>query len=286
MNSVVKNANYNGECIKYVEDYFQNNNEDGQSKNTKAHESYNKKYKSALDYFWRLGKYGGLVVAEYNNDPYCLIGVVKPNTKIENFNNKFNVTIQLQDTEDIKYSEYPVLLAVRPSHGTICEPKTSFFINIIPRIYNKTLNDLLNIDNLTKRKLLHPKMLEQMCVEYLRRKAFKDDQILKYCILRPGKNLAKIDIAGVSSANKLVYAQVKANQIKSVDHEEFKNLFKDKEENNDTINIIFCENIDKIEHKSENIIYIDIDKEVFRYFNEEDYNDGQEMIQRMIGIQS
>ena len=67
---------------------------------------------------------------------------------------------------------------------------------------------------------------------------------------------------------------------------EIKNLFKDKEENNDTINIIFCENIDKIEHKSENIIYIDIDKEVFRYFNEEDYNDGQEMIQRMIGIQS
>lgn len=139
--NVVKNIDYSGNEIEYNEEYF------------KKHP--NPKYKSALKYMWTLAKYGGLVVAEYNSEKECYIGRVRPSTKIDVFKekikDKFNVTLQLSDVKIIEYADYPVLPAVRPPYGTICNPHASFFTDIIPAIYN---NDLSNIE--IRRELLHP----------------------------------------------------------------------------------------------------------------------------------
>lgn len=55
-------------------------------------------------------------------------------------------------------------------------------------------------------------MVEQLCVEYLRRKGHEEDK-LDYCTLRPGKSLAVIDIAGRLGSSKRLFAQVKNTSL-------------------------------------------------------------------------
>jgi len=259
---VVENIDYSVDEIEYNEEYFK--------------EHPNSTYKSALKYMWTLGKNGGLVVAEYNSEDKCYIGEVKKGTEIvnfeEKFKGKFNVTIQLSDVKTIEYADYPVLPAVRPIQGTICNPHAPFFTDVIPAIYN---NDFSNIK--IRRSLLHYKMLEQLCVEYLREK-----KGLKYCILRPGISLAKIDIAGVSNDGELMYAQVKADHITQARHDEFKKFVNKKiggEDKEEVMSYIFCEKANDVKNKSININYIDVDV-VFDHF----YKKDQDMIKRMIGF--
>lgn len=265
VNDVVENVNYVGNNIKYNEEVFT------------EFEDNCTTYKSALNKIWRLGKHGGIVVSEYNKDAKCLIGIVQPNTRIEPFSREssnftFNVTLKLEKTVEIEYSKYPVYLAARPPFQTICNPTSSFFKTVIPAIY---------IDPLGKvqptRRLLHPKMLEQMCVEYLRTVHFENNQRLKYCILRPGKNLPIIDIAGVSTDNRDIFAQVKADKIKPRALKEFRKFMKDPTH---TIYIIFCEGV-KNRGTDKGITYIDVDT-VFDHFNNN--KEGKEMIRRMIGF--
>ncbi|MDD4178539.1 MAG: hypothetical protein PHH14_00605 [Candidatus Margulisbacteria bacterium] len=244
--------------------------------NTEIHEKYfsdkkavTVKYRSALNCLLKIAKDGGMVVAEYNDESEVLIGQVKPGTSLE-ASGKIEVTLQLTKTKTLKYSDYPVALAVRPPYGTICKPLAPFFQTIIPMIYNNAESSI-NIN----RSLLHPKMLEQMCVEYLRIKGV-NDQILKYCILRPGKSLAIIDIAGISRSGKPIYAQVKADKIKPEAHACFikfasKNF-------KDALNVIFSESDSTLKKHSE-ITYVNVD-DVFNYFKTND----EEMIRRMIGF--
>jgi len=227
------------------------------------------KYKSALNCLCGIAKNGGMVVAEYNNDSEALIGQVNPGTRLESFG-KMTVTLQLSKTQILKYGDYPVTLAARPPYVTICKPGAPFFQKIIPLIYN---NDENNIK--PDRSLLHHKALEQMCVEYLRTKGV-NDQILKYCILRPGKSLAIIDIAGISKGGKKIYAQVKADKINPADHTSFINFVTDNIK--ETINIIFSK-IDPVLKKHSDITYINVD-DVFNYIKEKDEN----MVRNMIGF--
>ena len=64
-------------------------------------------------------------------------------------------------------------------------------------------------------ELLHPNMVEQLCVEYLRREGYSDFEkdTLDYCTLRPGKSLAIIDIAGRLESKRWLFAQVKNDSL-------------------------------------------------------------------------
>jgi hypothetical protein len=254
--------------IQYKDAYF------SKTKDNKS------KYRSALNMIWRLGKYGGLVVSEYNNDAHCLIGNVPPNTKIELFtakhsNFEFNVTLKLEGTITIAYSDCPVLPAVRPPFQTICNPTSSFFKEIIPAIYRDGLGSVQ-----PARSLLHPKMLEQMCVEYLRTVGYAKRKLLKYCILRPGKNLPTIDIAGVSADDRKIYAQVKADEIKPKAIDTLKQYMEEMEDTSNAVYVVFCEGV-RGRGTVEGITYIDVDT-VFDHFNSSET--GQGMIKRMIGF--
>lgn len=237
---------------------------------------YESTYKSALRKIWQLGKDGGLVVSEYNNDVEFTIGEVLPNTRIETFipNNAKHViyvTLQLENPVRKEYSQYPVYLAVRPPYSTICNPKTPFFKDVIPAIYsNKPIPP--------KRKQLHYKMLEQMCVEYLRKVPFTSNQKLEYCILRPGKGAPMIDIAGVSTGGTMIYAQVKTDIISVTAHMAFIKFAK---KNSKAKYIIFSEGVDNLKGKNKAVQYIDVDK-VFDHFNNN--KAGKDMINRMIGF--
>ena len=176
-------------------------------------------YRSALNYMIRLRDQGGYVFAEYgegyigkrrSGDVGCILARIEPQDQFDAFNapeNDFTyqVTLKLDPSSIgyVRYSEFPVLLAIRPPFSTICRPS---------RTYKQIAAAFFNRGKIPATKaldLLHPKMVEQLCVEYLRRRGHENDK-LDYCMLRPGKSLAIIDIAGrLSSSGRKLFAQVK-----------------------------------------------------------------------------
>lgn len=105
---------------------------------------------------------------------------------------------------ELKIEDYPVYLAARPPYTTVCRPQSCFFTCCIPVIYD---GKPLKADV----KLLHYKMLEQLCEEYLRRFGVEGVRMTN-TICKVGKSLSVFDIIGRLENGKKVFAQVKADR--------------------------------------------------------------------------
>ncbi len=174
-------------------------------------------YRTALTYMIHLRDHGGYVFAEYgegyignrrSGDIGCILAKVEPQRRFGAFkptakDYEYQVTLELDPSSIgyIRYSEFPVLLAIRPPFSTICRPSRTY-----PQIA-EAFFDRKPMPAQDVLELLHPKMVEQLCVEYLRRR--DQDDRLDYCMLRPGKSLAIIDIAGRLVSGEALFAQVK-----------------------------------------------------------------------------
>jgi hypothetical protein len=165
--------------------------------------------------------------------------------------------------EIIDYSKYPVLLAIRPPYGTLCKPGRDTYWEFVNYKLTGERPDLST-------KLLHPKMAEQMCVEYLRSVGVNGHK-LNYCTLKPGKTLAFIDICGVLDNKKDVIAQVKNGKIEKSALDAFAKFTIN---NIDGVNIVFSKDRDKAEPY---IVFVNID-DVFDHFKKT----KPEMLEKMI----
>lgn len=166
-----------------------------------------KNFKQAFSLFKELAQKGGIVVTEYNTSEFY-IGEVSPDTTIEAFNygqqigesDDYYKTINLQNIKGpFQYSNYPLFSALRPPFVTICG-LNDFSKNIILHLYRNTAL-ALDVRN------LHPKMLEQMCEEWLRTDLAGELKI-KFGLLQTGKTLPTIDIYARTSAGKDLLVQV------------------------------------------------------------------------------
>jgi hypothetical protein len=249
------------------------------------HHKYYDSYQSAAGYFAELANSGGLVIAEYHSGWFhpdkfygAKIGIVEPNSKIEPLNIHvegelvtYGTTIKLTGVKHVRYSDCPVLLAVRPPYGTMCRPKSYLFTDIIPSLYDGK-EPTLEIES------LHPKMLEQLCVEFLRSRGLTSLNgshfTLAYCTLKPGKSLATVDIVGISSDKRKLFAQVKFSMISPKDRDTFMSLAAS---NQDGVNIIFS---DDASETKDNVIYKNV-REIFDFYAATE--DGRSMLRSMIG---
>ena len=230
----------------------------------------NSKYRSALSYFHNISSKGGYIIAEYldgetpGNCYGAIVSRVSKGTQIEPAAG-FQVTLQLDANfyEIIDYSKYPVLLAIRPPFGTLCKPGRDTYREFVNYKLTKQPPELST-------HLLHPKMAEQMCVEYLRSVGV-NGHTLSYCTLKPGQTLAVIDIYGVLNNDKDVFAQVKNGEIAPPDLAAFKEFTKN---NIDGANIVFSKDRNKAEPK---IVFINID-DVFDHFK----THNPKMLEKMI----
>ena len=186
---------------------------------------YSRAYRSALNYMIRLRDQGGYVFAEYGGgyigkhrrrDIGCILARIDPQDQFDVFNSSENdftyqVTLKLDPSSIgyIRYAEFPVLLAIRPPFSTICRPSRTY-PQIAAAFFNRE-----RIPATEALELLHPKVVEQLCVEYLRRRGHEND-LLDYCTLRPGKSLAIIDIAGRLSSKRWLFAQVKNASLSAI----------------------------------------------------------------------
>jgi hypothetical protein len=239
--------------------------------------------RTAVSYFAELANDGGLVVAEYNGGNIASgsessfygakVGRVEKNSQIISHDGA-PICLKLTDVKSLKYADFPVMLAVRPPFVTICVPDSNLFKDIIPNWFSDTPIKEISYG------MLHYKMTEQMCVEYMLKHDETNSEIkLNYCILRPGKNAPLFDIAGIDTCGKKVYASVKFNRCPI---DVVKELAKFADCNDDCNVILFSDDEihpctvlgikSRLKHKNTNQIFI-----LFKQLN-------PTMLRHMIGI--
>jgi hypothetical protein len=237
-------------------------------------------YKGSLEKLYHLSKNGGYAFVEYNsgrglkNDKYgygCVFVEVEKNTNISS-SISFEVTLKYKKLEDVSYIDFPVLLAIRPPFSTICIPYRPTFAKIADYLLSGTKEICLDY--------LHPKMAEQLCVEYLREVSQKNTGKLSYCTLKPGGSTAVIDITGesyIGDISMTIFAQVKNGSIIEDDLDRFQELC---EVDADCYGYIFATE-EPLKKLNSNVSYIDLN-EVFDHFNAT--KKGRLMLEQMIGF--
>lgn len=246
-------------------------------------------YRSALNYMIQLRDHGGYVFAEYggyigrrrSGDIGCILAKIEPQDNFDVFNahtNNFTyqVTLKLVPSSIgyIRYSEFPVLLAIRPPFSTICRPSRTYK-QIAAAFFNKE-----EIPATEALNTLHPKIVEQLCVEYLRREGCNNDK-LAYCTLRPGKSLAIIDIAGRLEDERPIFAQVKNASLSANRSAELASQlesFIGKSNREDPVGVLFGK-FDGARVYDGPISFVDLEK-VFQYFREQD----ETVLKNMVGF--
>jgi len=248
-------------------------------------------YKTALKYMIDLRDNGGWVFAEYGpgyigkhrrEDVGCIIARIEPQGPFESFTapangQTYQVTLKLDPSSIgyIRYSEFPVLLAIRPPYGTICRPSRSTYRQIAEAFF-----DGKKIPATEALNTLHPKIVEQLCVEYLRRKGH-DNNKLAYCTLRPGKSLAIIDIAGRLQDERPIFAQVKNAPLSADRSSELASQLENfigESNREDAVGVLFGM-FDEAQEYDGPISFVNLEK-VFQYFRESD----ETVLKNMVGF--
>ena len=240
----------------------------------------NQGYATSLNYIRDLSQNGGYIFVEYNSGELgesgsgCYFCEVERDTNITSFNyedkinqKELHITLKYKKIKELRYSAYPALLAARPTHSTLCIPRRVTFAVIAKVLVGQSDKITLTTD------LLSAAALEQMCVEYLRSNKFFDP--LDYCLLKPGRSLASIDIAGVTKGGHAIYGQVKNSVINKDDLISFQK---------------FCKGIDpkySIVFSKKTEVFQDIEdvtfhfvEDIFAYF----LKHKRKMVEALIGI--
>jgi hypothetical protein len=166
-----------------------------------------KGFKRAFETLKNLGRIGGLVVAQYDSRHFY-VGQVNPGTGIRLYNfghergqqdNYYKLLKLAERTVAHNYSDYPLLAALRPPYVTICK-MSDYSRGIVYHLWDGTplTPDLHN---------LHPKMLEQMCEEWLRTD-YAGEYRIRYELLKTGETLPVIDICAETWSGHRLFAQV------------------------------------------------------------------------------
>lgn len=166
-----------------------------------------KQFRKAYNIFKKLGDKGGLVVIQYDTQSFY-IGEINHGTPILPFNvanenepTDYFKTISISKLSDkFFYADYPLFSAIRPPFATIATLNENSK-NWIDHLYYKKPIEVLYSN-------LHPKMLEQMCEEWLRSDLSSEPYRIKYGLLKTGKTLPVIDIYAETKQGKYLCVQV------------------------------------------------------------------------------
>jgi hypothetical protein len=163
---------------------------------------------------------GGYVCAEYYRHPQCVLGYVKPGSKIELFKGKWGDDLQgrtallkslpLKKVKLVKPSAYAVIAAARPRQGTVMRWRKAGKVieTIVEGKRYRTSFDLLS-----------PDQQEIMCSEFLRLREAEKLGLsrLAHLVLPVGRTLKTVDICGTSTAGGRIFGQVTHNALANCD---------------------------------------------------------------------
>jgi len=160
-------------------------------------EDHDKSGKSALTTLHKFCQDGALIALDYStiDKTGLYIGKIKAGTKIglEKIKDKWYKTVQVTELRKRTYLDYP-LLNIKPIKQTVCKW----------RILDYRLDFIYEEKELPiKLDSLVDKQLEVICSEYLH--MYK---IIHASILKIGGSQSKIDISGIGTNERKVFAQV------------------------------------------------------------------------------
>jgi len=225
-------------------------------------EDYDKSGKSALTTLQEFCQNGALIALDYStiDKEGLYIGKIKAGTKIEpeKIYDKWYKTVQVMELRKKTYLDYP-LLNIKPIKQTVCKW----------RILDYRLEYIYEERELPLRHdSLVDKQLEVICSEYMQ--MFK---IIHAPILKIGGSQSKIDISGIGTNGRKVFAQVSFKVTK--DKIEKLKIYKSKN------SLLFYFGPEKQEFEDTSINYISI-QEVFKTLTKYPYSSYYDMIQEML----
>lgn len=160
----------------------------------------------AFNAFGAIGKTGAIIVSEYDNSNEFTVGTFDPGVTTQPMQFQTDEgellykTLKYRDPKTFRYSDYPLLAAIRPPYSTICSTGRSFS-QLIKHIY---LGDEIEMGT----DFMHPSSIELMCETFLRSDLAPDNLQLAYTLLRTGKTMPSVDIFGKSKEGEFIFAQV------------------------------------------------------------------------------
>lgn len=160
----------------------------------------------AFNAFRAIAKTGAIIVSEYENPNEFTVGTIdagvttQPMTFNTDDGELLYKTLKYRDPKTFKYSDYPLLAAIRPPYSTICSTGKSFS-QLVKNIYLGEPIEL-SVD------FMHPSSIELMCEAFLRSEFAPNDIRLDYTLLRTGKTMPAVDIYGKSLSGNRIFAQV------------------------------------------------------------------------------
>lgn len=187
-----------------------------------------------------LSKNGGYVCSEYRGIKSPIIGYVAPNTPVELMEGVWGSkntrkggkailkALRLAEFRTLDPADYVSLSVARPRQGTLVRWRS-----VRKRIENLVLNKkvILTLNDLSADQQ------ETMCAEFLRMQQTSYLPKLETLLLPVGRTMKDVDIVGVSSSGKKMYAQVTYGKLEEYRYK-IDRLKKFKDSNVDLI--LFC----------------------------------------------
>lgn len=176
-------------------------------------QDYPRRAKGAMRALNELAKHGGYVCAEYFGHDECLVGTVKPGSKIQRLYGEWGTlnecdgreailkSLKLERVRFVNPHDRAVILVGRPRQGTIMRWKTpgQAIADLVEgRRAAPSLNQLSTAQQ------------EIMCSEFLRSSQAESLGVprLAHLVLPLGRTMRDIDIYGISNSGRRLFAQV------------------------------------------------------------------------------
>lgn len=214
----------------------------------------------------KLSEQGGYVCAQHYPHPEWMVGLVRPNSKIELLNGKWGSrsglqgrpavlkTLRLSNVKLVDPVDYAVLAVGRPRQGTIMQW----------HLAGKTVENLV-LRRRSKPQLsdLAPSQQEILCSEFLRlpQAASLGLPRLAHLLLPTGRTMRDIDIDGIATDAKRLLAQVTFSPLENCAWKIDRLLaYRDAKP---THLLLFCDCADLTEHNGVRIFPIQRAYEIF-----------------------
>jgi hypothetical protein len=198
-----------------------------------------------------LARDGGYVCAEYFQQRECMVGYVKPGSKIELIHgtwgpndmyagrNAILKSLRLGKVKLISPCDSAVFLIGRPRQGTIMRWRRT----------GKTIQNIVKGKRAVPAlELLSYEQQEIMCSEFMRSKRAEKLGLPKlvHLLLPPGRNMRSIDIWGIAATGRMVFAQVTYSELEHC-ASKFNDLLQYRDHNRNAL-VFFC-NGTKLNHR-------------------------------------
>ncbi len=211
-----------------------------------------------------LAKNGGYVCAEHHPQQECLVGYVRPNTKIQLVRGRWGSangydqrkavlkSVKLEKVKIMHRCDLALVLVGRPRQGTIMRwPSAKDSIeNIVEGKRTKPSFDRLS-----------PDQQEIMCSEFLRCEKF--EQIgpasyrrLAHLLLPVGRSMRDVDICGITMSGKTLFAQVTFHEVASKEAKAKIATLANYESDGRNVLVVFCDCKDVAQEGSVRVIPI------------------------------